>query len=61
VTGAAGLAVGLTAPCSAAWLAGALVEALGVEAALGCAPAFAAAGLLIALAARRSLAPPRPT
>jgi len=44
-----------------AWVAGALVEALSVEAALACAPAFGAAGLLIALAARRSLAPPRPT
>jgi MFS family permease len=42
------------------WLAGALVDAVSVEAALACAPAFAAAGLLIALSARRSLAPRLP-
>jgi MFS family permease len=43
-----------------AWLAGALVEVWTVEAALACAPAFAAAGLLIALTGRRSLAPRPP-
>ena len=43
-----------------AWLAGALVEAGGVETALACAPSFAAAGLLIALSGRRSLAPRLP-
>jgi MFS family permease len=43
-----------------AWLAGAVVEASGVETALACAPAFAAAGLLIALSGRRSLAPRLP-
>jgi MFS family permease len=42
------------------WLAGALVDAVSVEAALACAPAFAAAGLLIALSGRRSLAPRLP-
>jgi len=40
------------------WLAGALVDAVSVEAALACVPAFAAAGLVVALAGRRSLAPP---
>jgi MFS family permease len=39
-----------------AWLAGALVEAVSVEAALACAPLVAAAGVLVALAGRRSLA-----
>jgi MFS family permease len=39
-----------------AWLAGVLVDALSVEAALACAPLAAAAGLLVALAGRRSLA-----
>jgi MFS family permease len=38
-----------------AWLAGALVESSGVAAALACAPLAAAAGLLIALAGRRSI------
>jgi MFS family permease len=40
-----------------AWLAGAMVEAVSVEAALACAPVAATAGLLVALAGRRSLAP----
>jgi MFS family permease len=40
-----------------AWLAGALVDAVSVEAALACAPLLAAAGLLVALAGRRSLTP----
>jgi MFS family permease len=40
-----------------AWLAGAVVDAVSVEAALACAPVAAAAGLLLALAGRRSLAP----
>jgi MFS family permease len=39
-----------------AWLAGALVDAVSVEAALACAPLAAGAGLLVALAGRRSLA-----
>jgi predicted MFS family arabinose efflux permease len=39
-----------------AWLAGALVDAVSVEAALACAPLLAAAGLLVALTGRRSLA-----
>jgi MFS family permease len=43
-----------------AWVAGALVETWSVEAALACAPAFAAASLLIALSGRRSLAPRLP-
>jgi MFS family permease len=43
-----------------AWVAGALVEAVGVEAALACAPAATAVGLLVALMGRRSLAPRRP-
>jgi MFS family permease len=43
-----------------AWVAGAVVEAAGVETALACAPAFAAAGLLIAVSGRRSLAPRLP-
>ena len=38
-----------------AWLAGAVVDGAGVAAALACAPLAAAAGLLIALAGRRSL------
>jgi predicted MFS family arabinose efflux permease len=42
------------------WLAGALVDAVSVEAALACVPAFAAAGLLVALSGRRSLAPRLP-
>jgi MFS family permease len=40
-----------------AWLAGAMVEAVSVSAALACAPVAAAAGLLVALAGRGSLAP----
>jgi MFS family permease len=40
--------------------AGALVEASGVETALVCAPVFAAVGLLVALAGRRSLAVRQP-
>jgi MFS family permease len=40
-----------------AWLAGAVVDAVSVEAALACAPLAAGAGLLVALAGRRSLAP----
>jgi MFS family permease len=39
-----------------AWLAGAVVDAVSVEAALACAPLAAGAGLLAALAGRRSLA-----
>jgi MFS family permease len=39
-----------------AWLAGALVDAVSVEAALACAPLLAAGGLLVALTGRRSLA-----
>jgi MFS family permease len=39
-----------------AWLAGAVVDAVSVEAALACAPLAAGAGLLVALAGRRSLA-----
>ena len=38
-----------------AWLAGVVVEEVGVAAALACAPAAAALGLLVALAGRRSL------
>jgi MFS family permease len=40
-----------------ALLAGAVVDGLSVEAALACAPVAAGAGLLVALAGRRSLAP----
>jgi MFS family permease len=43
-----------------AWVAGALVEAAGVEAALACCPAAMAAGLVVALTGRRSLAPRPP-
>jgi MFS family permease len=43
-----------------AWLAGVMVDELSVEAALACAPLVAAAGLLVALAGRRSLAPRQP-
>jgi MFS family permease len=43
-----------------AWLSGAVVDALSVEAALACAPLAAGAGLLVALARRRSLAPRQP-
>jgi MFS family permease len=43
-----------------AWLAGAVVEGAGVGAALACAPLAAAVGLLIALAARRSIMGPAP-
>jgi MFS family permease len=39
-----------------AWLAGALVDAVSVEAALACAPLLAGGGLLVALTGRRSLA-----
>jgi MFS family permease len=39
-----------------AWLAGTVVERISVEAALACAPLAATAGLLVALAGRRSLA-----
>jgi predicted MFS family arabinose efflux permease len=42
-----------------AWLAGVMVESISVEAALACAPVAAAAGLLVALGGRRSLAPPQ--
>ena len=38
-----------------AWLGGVVVEHVGVTAALACAPAAAALGLLVALAGRRSL------
>jgi predicted MFS family arabinose efflux permease len=41
-----------------AWLAGALVEAVSIEAALAFAPVAAGAGLLLALAGRRTLRPP---
>jgi MFS family permease len=41
-----------------AWLAGVMVDAVSVEAALACAPLAAAAGLALALAGRRSLATP---
>jgi MFS family permease len=43
-----------------AWLAGVMVDELSVEAALACAPLVAAAGLLVALAGRRHLAPRQP-
>ena len=43
-----------------AWVAGALVEAVSVEAALACAPLAMAMGLLVALGGRRSLAPGQP-
>jgi predicted MFS family arabinose efflux permease len=43
-----------------AWLAGALVDAASVTAALACAPAAMAAGLTVALAGRRSLAARQP-
>jgi predicted MFS family arabinose efflux permease len=39
-----------------AWLGGVVVDLVGVAAALACAPASAALGLLVALARRRSLA-----
>ena len=39
-----------------AWLGGVVVDAVGVAAALACAPAAAALGLIVALAGRRSLA-----
>ena len=39
-----------------AWLAGVVVDAVSVEAALACAPLAAGAGLLVALAGRHSLA-----
>jgi predicted MFS family arabinose efflux permease len=38
-----------------AWVAGAVVDEIGVAAALACAPAAAGAGLLVAFAGRRSL------
>jgi predicted MFS family arabinose efflux permease len=41
-----------------AWLAGVMVDAVSVDAALTCAPLAAAAGLALALAGRRSLATP---
>ena len=40
-----------------AWVAGMLVEEVGVTAALACAPAAAALGLLVAVVGRRSLTP----
>jgi MFS family permease len=40
-----------------AWLGGVIVDEVGVAAALACAPAAAALGLLVALAGRRSLTP----
>ena len=43
-----------------AWLAGVMVDELSVEAALACAPVVAGAGLLVALAGRRFLAPRQP-
>jgi len=43
-----------------AWVSGALVEAVSVEAALACAPLAMAMGLLVALGGRRSLAPGQP-
>jgi MFS family permease len=39
-----------------AWVAGAMVEGLSVDAALACAPVFAAAALVVAVSGRRSLA-----
>ena len=41
-----------------AWLAGVVVDAVSVEAALACAPMAAGAGVALALAGRRSLATP---
>ena len=38
-----------------AWLAGVVVEQVGVGAALACAPVAAASGLLVALAGRRAI------
>jgi MFS family permease len=43
-----------------AWLAGVLVDAFSVEAALACAPVTAALGLLVAILGRRSLTPRQP-
>ena len=40
-----------------AWLAGVVIDAVGVATALACAPAAATLGLLVALAGRRSLMP----
>jgi MFS family permease len=42
-----------------AWIGGLVVEQAGVAAALSCAPVAAAAGLLVAVAGRRSLSPAR--
>jgi hypothetical protein len=39
-----------------AWIAGALIDAVSVEAALACAPVVAAAALVVAVSGRRSLA-----
>jgi MFS family permease len=50
----------VTGGAAGAWLAGTLVEAVSVAAALACAPVAAAAALLVALAGRRSLVPRRP-